>query len=81
MSSIDPKNLGPKVYKEDQVLTRDDMLKLQKHYHTVEKLLYANSQMEDSLKACFGHLTIEELVAWLDAGKPTLSTEGKEDIK
>lgn len=69
----------PPVYKYDQILTMEDMLTLRKHYWEMEKILFAQKDPQSSMRACMGHLAIEEIIGWLETGKPTLSTEGKDD--
>lgn len=75
MSEIDPHNLGPEVYKYDQVITLQDLIKLRKHYYNLENVLYLNKQLDESFKACIGHLTVEALIEWLEEGKPSLTVE------
>jgi hypothetical protein len=72
---INPKDLGPPVFKYEQVITMQDLIRLRKHYFEMEKYLFLNQQMQDSMRACFAHLTLEGLIDWLESGKPMMEAK------
>lgn len=70
--SIDPNNLGPKVYKEDQVITREDLAMLRLYFYTQEVEAVSDGDISRAAGACNGHRALEEVLVWLNEGKPSL---------
>jgi len=70
MDEIDPHNLGPRVYKEDQVLTRDDLYYLETCYKLNEVNYMSLGRIEEAKECCIAHQVTAALQNWLDKGKP-----------
>ena len=79
MSDIDPKNLGPKVYKEDQVITKQDLAHIVLTYRNNEEIFKALGDMTSATDCCACHSVAERLLMWLDKGKPTGGKEHGDD--
>ena len=69
MGEVDPFK-HPPVYKEDQVITKEDLTLLAQAYVWAEKMMRLSGRHADADNCCLAHLTCERLKEWLEKGKP-----------
>ena len=67
--TIDPDNLGPPVYKDDQVITEDDLQYLFECYKHNEDAFMGQGMMKEASTCCVSHQVISALQEWLRSGK------------
>ena len=75
MSDIDPRDLGPKVFKYDQIVTIEDIEHMIIYYGKAEELLRYDGDHEKADHICTAHKTMEALAQWVRDGKPQLIQE------
>lgn len=70
MGEIDPNNLGPTVYKYDQVITKEDIEWLREMYVQYEKSFGELGDVTNGTKCCIAHKLMDGMLDWIEKGKP-----------
>jgi len=66
---IDPNDLGPPVYKEDQVITENDLMYLSQCYRHNEAYFRDEEMPKEEFTCCISHQVVEAIYEWLKRGK------------
>ena len=69
MDNIDPFE-HPPVYKQDQVITLDDLKFLEEIYKETELKFAQMGMLQEAVQCCHTHTLMESLQDWIKNGKP-----------